>query len=565
LSSRRPSLCDVLLLPLVWTVLLLLTLGCGLGLVTALARRAGPGFRHASIMQTFWLGYAAIIAVLELGSLVRPIDAWALLFLASCSLVGWGAGLRQTRRCLHRWLAKPGRTLRVAALLSFATLVVAASAARPVTWFDTYLYHLQVVRWTVDHPAVPGLANLHARLGFNNSAHLFAALTEVLWPRQSAHLALGFLVLASVLHHLELLLGRAGSRSSTARAAAPITLVYVAVLVATHQVASLSTDGALAVLVVAAFLEMLDTRRAAFRAGTSLTVVAALATTAFTTKLGGLPMVAASAVLVGWRSLRARRLVDLVAPLVLPAALLVGFFARQAVLSGWLLFPMPYGNLHLSWSLPRQTVVDVFETIKCWARLPNHDTSEVLANGFLFWFRPWFAGFARSKEAVLLPLALAVGAVALGLRASSRPAAGWPAGLGAARLTVVASLMFWFLGAPDLRFGRAFFWLLLAVLAAPIVIRLVHTRGGRFAVAGASALLALWAGAFSITLPGSAASLPPLAHFEAQVVRLESGLQVLVPIAANDRCGDALLPCTPTPARQRARKPGHLGAGFLPE
>jgi hypothetical protein len=38
--------------------------------------------------------------------------------------------------------------------------IVAAHAARPVRWYDTLLYHLQVVKWARADPAVPGIANL---------------------------------------------------------------------------------------------------------------------------------------------------------------------------------------------------------------------------------------------------------------------------------------------------------------------------------------------------------------------------------------------------------------------
>src|ERR1700741_5010153 len=41
---------------------------------------------------------------------------------------------------------------------------------------DTLLYHLAAVRWVADFGSVPGLANLHGRLGFNTALHPLAAL-----------------------------------------------------------------------------------------------------------------------------------------------------------------------------------------------------------------------------------------------------------------------------------------------------------------------------------------------------------------------------------------------------
>jgi hypothetical protein len=43
--------------------------------------------------------------------------------------------------------------------------------------FDTGLYYLTTIRWAQDYPVVPGLANLHTRLGFNQSLFLFVRTT----------------------------------------------------------------------------------------------------------------------------------------------------------------------------------------------------------------------------------------------------------------------------------------------------------------------------------------------------------------------------------------------------
>ena len=45
-----------------------------------------------------------------------------------------------------------------------------------MVWYDTLLYHAQVVKWNFTYPAVPGLAILHERFGYNSSFHLFAAM-----------------------------------------------------------------------------------------------------------------------------------------------------------------------------------------------------------------------------------------------------------------------------------------------------------------------------------------------------------------------------------------------------
>jgi hypothetical protein len=516
-------------------------------------------------MQVCWLGYAFLLVGLEWVSLLFPVGRSALLSLAVPAVLGIVAARRALARRLRIARRRALATSAVGLAAVVLALAIAASATQPVVWFDTYLYHLQVVKWTLGYPAVPGIENLHSRLGFDSSFHVFAALADSLWKGQSPHLALPFLALMSGLHHLEFLVGRGGAGRMLGRACAAVTAAYLLAFVGTHQLASLSNDGALALLCTAALLEMVAWRsRAAYRSGTGLAVVLALAASAFTTKMGGLAVLALAACLIFYLRGDRRRLVVSVVS-TLPCLLVAGYFARQAIQSGWLLYPMPMGNLHLAWSVPRSEVVEVFELIRSWARLPNHAPSEVWAGGFWFWFPPWWANFLRSKEAVVSLLVASVLVVRAARPAWAAPFAREP-GAKAAALAAVASLVFWFTGAPDLRFGRVFFWLLLATAVAPILARAAERRAGRLAVTLLLLLFVAWAGGFAIKFSAARnmLAMPPLMRFESRRVQLESGLEVLVPVDANDRCGDAELPCTPMPARQRLRRPGDLSSGFLP-
>lgn len=54
-------------------------------------------------------------------------------------------------------------------------LILAISALQPSS-YDDYLYHAQALRWTEQFRVVPGLANLHSRLGYNSSFFPLQAL-----------------------------------------------------------------------------------------------------------------------------------------------------------------------------------------------------------------------------------------------------------------------------------------------------------------------------------------------------------------------------------------------------
>jgi hypothetical protein len=70
------------------------------------------------------------------------------------------------------------QTSLLALIIAVPVLVVAAwnALTSAITCYDIQTYHLQAVRWAAEFGSVPGLANLHGRLGFNSALHPLAAL-----------------------------------------------------------------------------------------------------------------------------------------------------------------------------------------------------------------------------------------------------------------------------------------------------------------------------------------------------------------------------------------------------
>lgn len=105
------------------------------------------------------------------------------------------------------WRQRPTGTLTAARwqVLLFWTLLVlcAPRLGAGLGWlewtgaYDSDLYHFGIVRWAKEYPTVPGLANLHAPLGFSSTYLLYAAVVDHgLWYRQSAWVVPGvFIVL----------------------------------------------------------------------------------------------------------------------------------------------------------------------------------------------------------------------------------------------------------------------------------------------------------------------------------------------------------------------------------
>lgn len=563
----------VWLLP-IWLCLLLITLGCGLLAVRALQRVGGESFRTPlSVFQVFWFGYAFLIAALQLASTVLPVRWPLTVALMVCAALGFALARQAVRRRLRSLWARRSFTLSLILCGVITVLVVAGRAAQPVSWYDTQLYHLQVVKWARTYPAVPGIANLHYRLAFDNSVHLFGALTDVFYKARAQHLANGFLCIVVAMQLLAKTLRPGNRRARLIAGFGILVLPFVLGRIASNEVASLSSDLPLNLMCVVIVLELLSWRSRGTRQDLALALALTLATVATTTKLGGLGMLAVTGLVAlsaiverdasspslrlrlreGWQR-RARALA------VLPALLLCGYFARQVILSGWLLFPTPIGNLHLSWSLPEAETLDQFRWIQSWARMPGREPADVLDNGFMRWFEPWFDRFSRAREFEVLGLSLALLVVRLAQpRAARLP---WqPIALAA----TVVSLVVWFKGAPDLRFGAGFFWLLLAVIGAPMLGQLLAERTGQLLGLALGLALSLWTGGLSAELAykGHWTRLPPVRPPKLEERELSPGLKARVTLDGADICANEPLPCTPYPVHQRLRRPGDLSAGFL--
>ena len=168
--------------------------------------------------------------------------------------------------------------------------------------------------------------------------------------------------------------------------------------------------------------------------------------------------VAESARLGGGRILRSAALAC-----SLPVVLAVGWAARQAVLSGYPLYPLTAGGLSADWRVPRAVITAENRGDDAWARWPGIAPDTVL--GSWHWLRAWWLDKRAHDFDVLAPLML-LGAVLAGLCARDPGRTRRTAPMLAVVAPASATLVIWFFVAPDPRFVFAPVWLVTAGLVA---------------------------------------------------------------------------------------------------
>src|ERR1700741_3901990 len=134
-----------------------------------------PGARSNPSLPAFLLpGLFVATVFAETWSLFGGLVPWAnpalILMAAILAAVRWRTFANLVRESLlnTRWSS----LILFLPCLFFAAL----NALTNGYCHDTLLYHLAAVRWVADFGSVPGLANLHGRLGFNSALHPLAAL-----------------------------------------------------------------------------------------------------------------------------------------------------------------------------------------------------------------------------------------------------------------------------------------------------------------------------------------------------------------------------------------------------
>lgn len=521
------------------------------------------------VAAMFWAGFAVLLGLLQLWHFFLPVDWRATAMLLGSGIAAalrFGAG----RSLLPD---KPGRAL---IFLPLALWLAYRGLDFPRN-YDSGLYHFSSIRWINEYPLVPGLANLHERLGFNQSYFLFVALLNVHpFFNEGYHVAgsLLWFVLAAPLVAACLTALRAPLSASSAVIAQCLLLPVVVAQALGGDISSPTPDLAVFAVGVAAFSMLASWLEAGSNDPSSrrcsALVLSVLLAAGCTLKLS---FTVFGVVIAGVMLFQTHRTSTETAGtprllLILGAAAFcwgVPAVISSIVLTGYPAFPSTVLAWPGDWRLPLADARLTADWIQSWARTPGVAYQEVL--GSWAWLGPWWQRTA-ALPGVYLPLlctaasGLGLGAALLGNR-SQADTSRWLLPF----IPVVSGLAFWFFTAPDPRFANWLLWL----LAAWTLACAGHVRKGSgcialprvlATVALAATLAVIILGAAVWWRPGRYGfdSLPVVATRE---FTTRSDLKVLLPASPHDaRLWDAPLPSAPVPKPGLELRGTGLRTGF---
>ena len=504
---------------------------------------------------TIWLGFGIVLGLIDFLHLFFPVD-WRMT--ASIGMLGL-FGCRVSPDLNYRLMIDSVRIQLsknwIFSFIGSVTLVFwCLRAMGTPNNFDSGLYHFETIRWLNEFPLVPGLGNLHWRFAFNQSHFNFLALLNCApyWGKGYATGGL-FLLLLSLVTLVEFGLKQSKTWFWIFGGALFVYFGYTA-----SGVSNPAPDGVVGLVQVTAFLllfRVLDVIEKSLKEDAEqrlrdIATLLILCITMITIKLSGALFAIGCFVIVLWKNYQLFKVY--VSKWMLLGAILfllvIVHLSRGYLLSGFPLFPgLMLGMTDLPWSLSAELVKFESDLIKSWARLPGILSPEqVLANWA--WVQVWLKTISL-WWAILLSATLFLTAVAIGLLLVDKIRQK-AADIYLLYLPLIATLIFWFVTAPDPRFLGSILVLCIA-LSVWLLTIYIQFISGFCSVQWPSSqvftgLGALFISLIALKLTGlnsiSVAGWQAIPIQAVEVKKTESGLAVYVP-KDGVQCWNETLPC----------------------
>jgi tetratricopeptide (TPR) repeat protein len=466
-----------------WTINFLICFGLGFCFFYAISKYLEEPLRY-DVFRIFWLGLIVLVGVLQVYSLFSPVNFYALLFILLFAIAGYILAvptfLEHIQNILipSRYSLSLGVKLTVVFTLGFSLLYLASQS---VNNYDTYLYHYNAVRWAREYPAVPGLVHIQHRLGFNSSFFLIAALNDIgPMAGTSSHTIVSFLIAMIGFHWIYITTGNNYSLLEKIFVVSTAPFIICKILLS-GNISSLSTDLPTSALYLIYSLELLrkDPLHYIMLAGLSACLISF--------KLSGLASIVVTVILLllfGYKlfikdlpSHNQDKKIILLVSCCLLIFLSFGFISRNAIISGWVFFPVPLNilNLHLPWSANPLDVKAISDLIKSSART-GFNTILGLELGFIGWFFKWLSLWKHIVEIPMLAISIVILILNLIIPKLRHTWMSHSRNYFALLLLVFFSFLLWFYGAPLLRFGSIYFFVFFALVINPTLYLFIQNK-----------------------------------------------------------------------------------------
>lgn len=296
--------------------------------------KKGSRFYYAD--SFFFAGIVVVTVYAQFFSLAGPVGLAAngiLLLVCGGICVLWGKGIyAMVRQSLPQ---KLGLWSGVGLVLMF--LLFAYGTSTGYMMYDSNLYHAQSIRWIEEYGVVKGLGNLQSRLAYNSASFSLTALYSMAFlTGQSLHTVAGLFALVIGVDALRFF-GVFSRKKLLLSDFARVGAIYYITQIYKEMMSPASDYFTILILfyIVVRWLDLLERKEQDVRLYALLCVCGVYAVTLKIAAGTILLLVLHPAVLL----IRQKRYRDILLFLGLGLLTAVPFFARNVVISGWLVYP----------------------------------------------------------------------------------------------------------------------------------------------------------------------------------------------------------------------------------
>ena len=410
-------------------------------------------------------GLSSIAVMAGIASLFIPLGGLALHLVMLTAGVGYWFMYKQTGTDFRHAICGSVKSyhLLTLLLLGICIVLVLVMGAWVIIHPDTLGYHVQTIRWIEQYRVVPGLAHLHIRYGYQGYWYLLCALFGFSFTHTTAltfinaSVACWFLIFVTGKINEALAKESNGNRQALLNGLLFLLLLTISLWDFGQlrlSVVSTSPDFVAAVYVWLVFY-LLAGRNDPHEA-LNLVLVFFLSMIAVTIKLSSIPVVLVCCYVI-YRLIRlakGRALAVLTGSALL---ITIPFVTRNVLTSGYPVFPSAVGGMvRTEWKMDSMRTELEKQYIYAYARIGPQAVrgrQPAIAGSLQSWLPVWWTNRSQAEKASLALLVVTLlGGTVFVKKILSRSSYRLYVSLGAS----LAGLAFWFLQAPDPRFGYGF-------------------------------------------------------------------------------------------------------------
>lgn len=511
-----------------------------------------PGFVMPHFSILCMAGLAGITAFAGILSLFIPLGTWVvqLVIAVPCLYLFTKQGVH---RAIELKKQMKGLHPAIFFLLIVSCLMVLVISSWKIIHPDTLAYHSQVIQWMEKYKVVPGLVHLEQRLGLQNYWFIACALFSFKFTGIAALTFINSVLLFWYFIFIAYKINKAIYEPGRITGAFLWLLLLglsIAGITQVRLTAASANPDFIAVLYVWLVLYLFVKYKNRNKSAIHSLLIIFLSVFAVTIKFSVIPILIAAAY-AGIRLLQEKNSKAVLLSVFIVVLILVPLFVRNIITSGYPAFPSPVPDItNVEWKYDKEKTILLKKFITGYARgVRSFSTEEIIAGDDLKlhqWLPGWWKRMSLPDQFIFMILAISFVAAIVSVKKIVRSETEIPVAL----VISATGIIFWFIQAPDPRFGFGFilgFPAIIAGLLLPSFSRLQKHRH-----AGVLLLIAIiTAGIFISSYTAYRFS----NFFERRQIMLPLGIELLPSekiqcnghtfnLAINrEACGDISVPC----------------------